>query len=227
MSFEHYYKSIDVQPTYNKIIVPNNKLAKLMYYLDCVFTIVKYDVEEKYYNYNNFSVLTKDEENIVLQLAEFFNPSNMLKLSLFILDHNLLPNEKENEFFEITDKNIGVNINSEVVLEGRILKVQKVMVYKQSWMNKYYFDPIHEYQSPKEQTQLSIYSPPSLPAQVELNNFNTINNNAVSERTNDNNNDCWHNGCYCQCCHKFIIGVLIVAVIILWLVSKYYEYFGN
>ena len=75
-----------------------------MYYLDCVFTVVKYDVEEKYYNYNNFSVLTKDEENIVLQLVKFFNPSNMQKLSLFILKPNLISNGKENEFFEITEK---------------------------------------------------------------------------------------------------------------------------
>ena len=226
MSFDHYYKSLEVQPVYNKIIVPDNKLAKLMYYLDCVFTVVKYDVEEKYYNYNNFSVITKDEENTILQLVKYFNPSNMQKLSLFILKPNIIPNGKENEFFEITDKNIGVNINSEVVLEGRILKVQKVMAYKRSWLYKYYHVPIHEYESPKKQAPENIYSPPSLPAKVELNNFNSFNNNEMYERINDDNNDCC-NGCCYRCCRKFLIGVLIVILIIVWLVAKYYEYFGN
>ena len=225
MSFDHYYQSLDVQAIENKIIVPDNKLAKLMYYLNCVFNVVKYDVEEKYYNYNNFSLLTKDEEKKVLQLAKFFNPPNMKKLSLFILKPEIIPNGKENEFFEITDKNLGVNINSEVVLEGRVLKVQKVMVCKRSWLYKYYFIPVQEYESRKEQKPSRKYSPPLLPERVELNSVNRFNNYQITERTFDNNDDCC-NGCCYRCCRSFLVGVCIVVLIVVWLVAKYYEYFG-
>jgi len=225
MSFDHYYQSLDVQAIENKIIVPDNKLAKLMYYLNCVFNVVKYDVEEKYYNYNNFSLLTKDEEKNVLKLVKSFNPPNMKKLSLFILKPEIIPNGKENEFFEITDKNLGVNINSEVVLEGRVLKVQKVMVCKRSWLYKYYFVPVQEYESPKEQKTAPKYSPPSLPERVELNNVNRFNNYQITERTFDNNDDCC-NGCCYRCCRSFLVGVCIVVLIVVWLVAKYYEYFG-
>ncbi len=118
-----------------------------------------------------------------------------------------------------------MNINSEVVLEGRVLKVQKVMVCKRSWLYKYYFVPVQEYESPKEQKTAPKYSPPSLPERVELNNVNRFNNYQITERTFDNNDDCC-NGCCYRCCRSFLVGVFIVVLIVVWLVAKYYEYFG-
>ena len=220
MSFEHYYQSLGVQPLTYIMNIPDNKLAKLMYYLECVLTVVKYDIEERYYNYNNYSLLNKDEEKTLLKLVELFSPSNMTKLSLFIIDPELLPYGKDIEFYEKTNTNLGVNINSEVILEGRILKVLKIMVCKRAWLNEYYYVPLHEYELPKENSSSLKTESTSPPLQFKSNIVNTFHNNEISEsRTSECEVRCR------SCLGNFLFCVCIIVIIILVLISWYYEYF--
>ena len=53
--------------------VPNNNIAKLMYYLDCVLTVIEYD-RIILTDYKNYYVLTAEERKLVIELAILFNP---------------------------------------------------------------------------------------------------------------------------------------------------------
>ena len=42
--------------------IPNNNLAKLMYYLSCVFTVIQYEGYNKFSDYKNYYNLTDKED---------------------------------------------------------------------------------------------------------------------------------------------------------------------
>ena len=161
------YQKLESQETEQKIDIPDNKLAKLMYYLKCVFTIIEADTEKRYTNYKNYYLLSKLEEQSVLGLVSTFNPTLMLELNLFKIEPDFVPIGKENEFYDISDEKFESKIQSEVTIAEVHRKILKVMICKQSWINKYYEEPLKEYENPtkteekkeeKKETKKSNYS---------------------------------------------------------------------
>ena len=129
-------------------IIPNNKLAKLMYYLHCVSTVIELDIKERYKSYIQYSIISILEEQTILKLVSTYNIQLMKELNLFRIQPDFVPLDKENEFFEISDERFAGNINTEVVIENEPRKVLKIMVCNQSWIDKYYEEPLKEYEKP-------------------------------------------------------------------------------
>ena len=48
-------------------------------------------------------------------------------MKIFILDSRLLISGFDNEFYQITDERIGIHVNEEVMIGGRVVRVLKVM----------------------------------------------------------------------------------------------------
>ena len=142
------YHKLDSKESEQKIDIPDNKLAKLMYYLQCVFTVIESDAETRYTNYNNYYLLSKLEEQTVLGLVSTFNPTLMIELNLFKIEPDFVPIGKENEFYDISDEKFEGKIKSEVTIAEAPRKVLKVMACKQSWINKYYEEPLKEFENP-------------------------------------------------------------------------------
>ena len=53
MSASLNYQSLDVRPFGETTTVPNDDLAKLMYYLQCVSVVIRLDGFERYTDYKN------------------------------------------------------------------------------------------------------------------------------------------------------------------------------
>ena len=149
MSLTMGYQSLGVKLTGSTTTVPNDRVAKLMYYLDCVFAVIRYDGADRYTDYKNYYLLSKEEEQTVLGLAALFNPKLMIQNSLFIVDPDLVPPGSSNQFFEITDSKIGVHVNSEVVIGGVARKVLKIMTCTEDWLLRNYIDPVKSYTRPQ------------------------------------------------------------------------------
>ena len=49
------------------------------------------------------------------------------------------------EFYQITDDRIGVHVNSEVVIGGKVVKVLKIMACTEDWIYRYYINPAQSY----------------------------------------------------------------------------------
>ena len=90
-----------------------------------------------------------------------------------------------NEFYQITDDKIGVHINSEVVIGGKVVKVLKIMACTEDLIFRNYNNPYQSY----NKTQLT-----------SNNNYNYSNYN----NTNNNNS-----------CFKICIGLIVVIIIII------------
>ena len=125
-----------------KVQLPNNDLARLMYYLNCVFSVIQYDQNNKISDYKRYYNLNEEEKALVYTLAILFNPKIFISAGVFIVNPELLSDNNANEFFKITDERIGVHVNQEIMIGGRAVKVLKIMVCNSSWIERYYFSPL-------------------------------------------------------------------------------------
>ena len=71
--------------------VPNNDLARLMYYLSCIDTVIQYDEIDRLADYQNYYLLDVNDIVVLLELVLLFNPKFFIEKGIFILDESLLP----------------------------------------------------------------------------------------------------------------------------------------
>ena len=122
------YQKLDVQQIRNFAAIQDYYLAKLMYYLACVFRVIQYDGAERYIKYREYDSLSSEDEKAVLNLVGILNPKVMVDNYLFLLDQRFVTASQSNQFFELLDNRLlGIPINSEVVIGGVSRKVLKVM----------------------------------------------------------------------------------------------------
>lgn len=135
-------KNVKVRAFGTKVTVPNNAMASLMYYLDCVSTVIDYK-DRSLTDFQNYDELTGEELVAVYALAKIFHPSIFINAGIFIIDQKLLF-DSANQFYEITDETIGFHANREIVIGGKVRKVLKLMACNDYWLSKYYFGPIKQ-----------------------------------------------------------------------------------
>ena len=118
-------KNIKVRAFGTTTTVPNNSIALLMYYLNCVATVIDVD-DRRLTDYQNFDELSGEELVTVYALAKVFHPSIFINAGIFIVDPKLLF-DTSNQFYEITDETIGFHVNTEIMIGGKVRKVRKLM----------------------------------------------------------------------------------------------------
>ena len=145
MSLDLGFQSLDVKLTGSKAYVPENNLAKLMYYLNCVTGVIQYDENNKFLEYQKYYLLSEKEEQLVVIIAILFDPKILISQSLFLVGSEYVPSGKTNQFYELTNNKFGIHINSEVIIGGVARKVLKFMGCTQSWLDDNYYEPINYY----------------------------------------------------------------------------------
>jgi hypothetical protein len=135
-------KNIKVRAFGTSTIVPDNAIAKLMYYLDCVCTVIDYE-DCSLTDYQNYDELSTEQLATVYHLAKLMNPSIFINAGIFIVNEKLLF-DKCNQFYEINDETICAHVNSEIMIGGKVVKVSKIMACNDTWLSNYYFKPINE-----------------------------------------------------------------------------------
>ena len=144
MSASFGLNNLHVEAFGQKTTVPNNNVARLMYYLDCVSTVIEYDEYNKLTDYQHYYNLTIDEMKEVYKLAILMNPKLFVDAGIFIVNPSLLPEGLSNQFYKITDERIGVHVNQEIMIGGRTVKVLNCMVCDSSWIKRNYVIPLED-----------------------------------------------------------------------------------
>ena len=155
----HRIKFKDTSKTVN---VPGNDIAKLMYYLDCVFSVLKCSNFSKFTDYNNYDYLSNSDIIELIRLVKLFNPKIMIGAKVFVLEEDL---DCNNRFIEITDETMNIRANEEIVIGGIVTKVLKMMLLKSEWLVFFYFNPL------KRLIQRIYSPPPILPTNPPINNY--------------------------------------------------------
>ena len=133
--------NINIVPTGERTTVPDDDVAKLMYYLSCVDTVINYQGIDKLSDFKNYKRLTVDDMADLFELVLLFNPEIFLNAKIFILEIDPLPNGLDNQFYEITNERIGIHINNQIIIGGRTVRVMKFMVCNPAWLIRNYYRP--------------------------------------------------------------------------------------
>ena len=135
--------NLKIERTWVTTDVPNNDLARLMYYLSCVFITIKYDNYNKLSDYQNYTNLN-EEKKFSIYLAILFDPKIFISANFFMIKPELLSENRVNDFLKITDKRIGVHVSDEIMIGGRVVKVLQIMVCKNIWLERNYYSPLKD-----------------------------------------------------------------------------------
>ena len=138
--------TVTVKDITTKVIVPGDPKAKLMYYLNCISVVLNTDKLNRYTNYSQYYIIPDSEISTIVAFARIFNPEEMLKLGIFILEDDI---DLGNKFLEITDKTMGIHANQEFVIGGIVVRVLKIMLCTKAWIQTYYYEPIVNIFKPK------------------------------------------------------------------------------
>jgi len=129
------------------VSIPNNNIARLMYYLKCVSGCLDDIIPSTYTNYNNYYNLTSLEKKEVVAHALLCSPELLLGKILIPLEssHPILEGHT-NKFLKFTEVTtvvgVGANIDSTIIVGGKSVEVNKVMILTKEWLISYYIDPI-------------------------------------------------------------------------------------
>ena len=140
---------MEIKLVERNLAIPDNRIAKLMYYLDCLVNIIDLDdgtVDlDRLTDYEHYYNLTEEEQKIVAGLCIVSNPEALEQFSLLLVKPELLPNGSGNEFFDIKDPRLGVEVPEAVTFAETPVKVLKVMVCTEEWIDKYYTQPAQSF----------------------------------------------------------------------------------
>ncbi len=124
--------------------VPNDIVAKLMYYLNCVTVVIDYQKNNILTDYKHYYDLSAEQIAAVFEFGILFDPKIFINAGVFIVDSKLLPYDSDNQFYKITDEKIGVHVNQNFMIGGKEVKVLNVMACNDSWLSRFYYAPIRE-----------------------------------------------------------------------------------
>ena len=136
---------LQIETIGHTVTVPNNSIAKLMYYLSVVLNVIQYnEYNKKFVDYEKYYNLSDEEKNKIIEFANLLKPKIFIDAHILIPNSNLVPEGKSNQFYKITDDIIGFHANKEILIGGRIVKILKVMAFKSNWLNDYYYYPLQQ-----------------------------------------------------------------------------------
>jgi len=134
---------VDVKGITVSTTVPDNDIAKLMYYLSCVCSTIVCDEDEdirRFTNYANSVQLSTDEQRLLLNLCYTFSP-DVFEDKIFFHNRELCV-QFSNEFYEINQVHHRLVAAESINIADRTYQVTKIMAYIMSWMQKNYLEPI-------------------------------------------------------------------------------------
>ena len=135
-------KNVKVRAFGTTTTVQNNSITLLMYYLNCIATVIGVD-GPWLTDYQNYDELSGEELVPVYAMAKESNPLIFIKARIFIVVQKLLINST-NQFYEITDETIGFNANREIMIGGKIRTIRKSIACNNRWLSENYYTAIKE-----------------------------------------------------------------------------------
>ena len=158
---------IQLKKTGSPTTVPDNPIAKLMYYFDCICSCVEADNDStirRLRNYNNYSRLSNEEEAQLLILCLALSPDKLIGSIIFPVKDGDDLNGMSNDFFELSAVNTKLIVSESILIGGQQKRVRKIMMFKKSWIEKNYLNPLRSIERrQRPASRPSLPSPPRRP----------------------------------------------------------------
>jgi hypothetical protein len=131
MALAYRQTQIDVKRTTESVTVPDNDIAKLMYYMNCVCTTIDCNDNPEiqgFTDYSNWRSLSTDEQRQLVVLCYTFSPDIFEGKTFF--QNDALCIQYSNEFYEISQVSDQLAAARSIIIAGRTRQVNKIMTYK-------------------------------------------------------------------------------------------------
>jgi len=141
----YYRENLKIESIGRSVTIPDDNIARLMYYLDCVDSCLVDFVPSKYIQWNNYNSLSGDEKALIVAMAAILSPDILIgKVFIPVESGNQLLNGRSNEFYSVTQGSqlISTYFDTVILIEGKSVNVTKLMVFTENWFDKYYINPI-------------------------------------------------------------------------------------
>ncbi|XP_060573884.1 uncharacterized protein LOC132731687 [Ruditapes philippinarum] len=125
------------------VVIANNPRAKLMYYLDCICSVLDLsdtDNLARLRNYKQYFSLSEAETDTLVTFCVLLSPDELCGKVIF-QDIEMCGNSS-NRFYEISMVHKNLLVADSVIIGGRSRAVSKIMAFKPDWLVKYWRDPM-------------------------------------------------------------------------------------
>ena len=154
---------VQLKKTGGPTTVPNSPRAKLMYYFDCVCSCVEAESDasiRRLRNYKeNYSYLSNEEEAKLLILCLALSPDKLIGSVFFPAEDSAF--DRGNAFFELSAVSTKLIVAESLLIGGQQKRVRKIMMFKKSWIEKYYLDPMRSISEGSRRALPSSQPPPA------------------------------------------------------------------
>ncbi len=132
--------------------MPNNDVARLMYYLKYVCTAIDCNNDndiQRFTNYQNWARLSFEEQHLLFALCYTLSP-DVFEDKVFFHCEELCV-QFSNEFYKISQVRHQLVAADSIIIAGRTRQVNQIMTYKMEWMETYYLGPMRRllYNNPR------------------------------------------------------------------------------
>ena len=149
--------SANIVRTGHIVTVPNNDLARIMYYLQCVTQSVNMDIlPDDCIEYQNYRNLSSNRVDLVIKFAQILSPGELINKLIFRDDEgDFIKRGMINEFASITVACDIIHVQQSVVIGGKVQDVSKIMFFKSEWLTRNYYDPMRRLQNRRNDCVIS------------------------------------------------------------------------
>ena len=132
----------DITPFGTTVTVPDADIARIMYYIDCVCTVIDYNDGDirRYRNYTNWANMSDQEDRLIFILALAMSPKDLDDKVFF--NNPQLCGDSSNKFYEIGQVRRQVVVVQSIVIGGQQRQVKKIMAYTNTWIQRNYLIPM-------------------------------------------------------------------------------------
>jgi len=133
----------DVSDIAGLAIVPDNDIARLMYYLNCVTSAVGLHIlQDDLIAYRQYQHLSNIRSSHVIQAANKYGPNEYVGKVIFCDDDNSVTKNSGNKFVTIGSASAIVSVDKELTISGRTWTAKNVMFFKSAWLARFYTEPM-------------------------------------------------------------------------------------
>lgn len=137
-------REVGVRDVGSAVHVPNDVKAKLMFYLNCICTLINMDDRDEDMNrltdYQRFYLLTESEIDQLTVMCLLLSPDILTGKCIF---HNEeMCGDSLNKFFELASVDHQLLVTNNILIGGSQTRVKRIMCFKMEWIVDNYMVPI-------------------------------------------------------------------------------------
>jgi hypothetical protein len=138
-----------VKDTTVSTVIPNDDIARLMYYLHCIDGCLKIaGLDYGLTDYRNYRRLSPQDRRRVVEWAMLLAPRELIDKVIFLDDEQVMTDTFTNAICEISVACHLISIRSTTIIAGGVQNISKVMFFRSIWLVSYYIEPLERIRRP-------------------------------------------------------------------------------